>query len=180
MEKNTLKKTDNYKVSVITPLNNVNPDYFTKCFRSVREQSIGFENIEWIIVVHNSSSELLKYVQDMASPYDNVIVEVLNNDIHSPSSPRNRGLDLASAPFVGFLDADDSYTAICLEAALKNLRETESQIAVLRRSYELEDENASPVTELTLFDQTRRRIVLDMAAASKEDGIKMSPDSAEW
>ena len=164
---------NNYKVSVVTPFHEVNPDYFENCFKSVKAQSIGFENIEWIIVVHNSSEELLRQVQKMASPYDNVIVEALNNDIHSPSSPRNRGLELASAPFVGFLDADDSYKEICLEKAVKNLEETGSQIVVLRRSYELEDENATPVTELTLFDQTQKRIVINMNERTLEDEIKM-------
>ena len=44
----------NYKVSVVTPFHNVDMGMFEKCAESMRQQTIGFENVEWIIVVHNS------------------------------------------------------------------------------------------------------------------------------
>ena len=42
-----------YKVSVVTPFHNVDMAMFNKCIESMRCQTIGFENIEWVIVVHN-------------------------------------------------------------------------------------------------------------------------------
>lgn len=38
-----------YKVSVVTPFHNVDMGMFQKCADSMRCQTIGFGNIEWII-----------------------------------------------------------------------------------------------------------------------------------
>lgn len=48
-----------YKVSVVTPFHNVDMGMFQKCADSMRGQTLGFENIEWIIVVHNSKPHYL-------------------------------------------------------------------------------------------------------------------------
>jgi hypothetical protein len=51
-----------YKVSVVTPFHNVDMDMFQKCADGMRCQTIGFENIEWIIVVHNCQPHYLTTV----------------------------------------------------------------------------------------------------------------------
>jgi len=48
-----------YKVSVVTPFHNVDMAVFQKAADSMKQQTIGFENIEWVIVVHNSESHYL-------------------------------------------------------------------------------------------------------------------------
>ena len=80
-----------YKVSVVTPFHNVDMAVFQKAADSMRQQTIGFENIEWVIVVHNCESHYLPQMQEMFKDDKNVIVEELNNDEHTPSSPRNYG-----------------------------------------------------------------------------------------
>ena len=99
-----------YKVSVITPFHNVDMQMFGKCTESVKRQSIGFGNIEWVIVIHNCDPGYFESVSSMFADYPNVIVRDLNNDARTPSSPRNFGTSLASGLYVGYLDADDSYT----------------------------------------------------------------------
>ena len=54
-----------YRVSVITPFHNVDMDMFQKCADSMRSQTIGFENIEWIIVVHNCQPHYLPLLTEM-------------------------------------------------------------------------------------------------------------------
>ncbi len=150
-----------YLVSLITPFHNVDLDIFSNGVKSVLNQTIGFEHIEWIIVVHNSDEQYLKGVCDMVGQYDNVKIEVLNNNVRTPSSPRNHGLTKATAPYVAFLDGDDSFTPECLDTALRHMKKTEADITWFRREFELETDTTIPITEIVLWDQTREEIIVD-------------------
>lgn len=44
---------DRYPVSVVTPCHNVDLELLTKCFDSLKGHTLGFENIEWVLVIHN-------------------------------------------------------------------------------------------------------------------------------
>ena len=65
---------------------------FSKAYESLQAQTIGFENIEWIIVVHNSKPHYLPLLIDMFKDDKNVIIKELHDDFHSPASPRNHGM----------------------------------------------------------------------------------------
>ena len=150
-----------YKVSVVTPFHNVDMGMFEKCAESMRSQTIGFENIEWIIVAHNCKPHYFPLLTEMFKNDKNVFVKELNNDIHSPASPRNHGMKFVTGPYLGFLDGDDSYTPECLEVACREIIETQSQVLTFRREYELEKESLHPHTETVLWNQTEWRIVMD-------------------
>lgn len=150
-----------YAVSIITPFYNVEENVFKKCCESVIRQTIGFDRIEWIVVVHNSGEEYLEYVRKLLGEYGNVKICVLNDGKKTPSAPRNYGLKQASAPYVGFLDADDRFTPRCLQTVLAHIKRSKSQIAWFRREFELETEDATPITEIVLWDQTRDEIIVD-------------------
>lgn len=150
-----------YKVSVVTPFHNVDMGMFQKCADGMRCQTIGFENIEWIIVVHNSKPHYFPLVTEMFKNDKNVIVKELNDDMHSPASPRNHGMQFVTSPYLGFLDADDSYTPDCLEVVRREMIETQSQVVTFRREYELEKESLHPHTEKVVWNQTEWRIVMD-------------------
>jgi len=127
----------------------------------MKAQTIGFENIEWIVVIHNSSEEYEKSIYSLLGGYSNVKLHTLHDNYYSPSSPRNLGLDLVSTDFIGFLDADDKYTPQCLEVALSNIIETDSDICVFRREVELETKSDLILNEIVLWDQTQERIVVN-------------------
>lgn len=150
-----------YKISVITPFHNVDMDMFRSAFESMLVQTIGFENIEWIIVVHNCDPEYMPALQGLLGAYSNVLLKELNNDARTPSSPRNYGVTFATAPYIGYLDGDDSYLPDCLEVSLRNALETKSQIVCFRREYMLESESLSPLTEIVLWNQLQERIVIE-------------------
>ena len=122
-----------YKVSVVTPFHNVDMGMFEKCVKSMRRQTIGFGNIEWIIVVHNSKPQYLPMVTEMFKDDKNVVIKELNDGFHSPAMPRNLGMRLVTSRYVGFLDGDDSYTEDCLEVACREIVETKSQAWSMRR-----------------------------------------------
>lgn len=111
---------------------------FEKCAQSMRAQTIGFENIEWIIVVHNCQPHYLPLLTEMFKDDKNVIIKELNDGVRSPGMPRNHGMLFVTGPYVGFLDGDDSYTPDCLEVVCREMAETQSQVVTFRREYELE------------------------------------------
>ena len=149
-----------YEITVVTPFHDIDLRVFQKAFDSLRAQTLGFERLEWIVVVHNSPAQA-EDISRMVAGYENVRVDVLNNAVHSPSSPRNRGLALATAPYVAFLDGDDQFTPDCLRTVISHLRDTGAQIAWFRREYELESADSTPVTEIVLWNQTYGEIIID-------------------
>lgn len=157
-----------YEISIVTPFHNVELEFFKNGIDSLKNQTYGFENIQWIVVLHNCEPEYLKGAHELLDGYDNVILDELNNDRKTPSSPRNRGMDLATGRYIGFLDADDSYLPDCVEKVLGYIKKNEAQVAVFRREYELETRDAIPVTEIVLWDQTREEIVMENGSWDEE------------
>ncbi len=150
-----------YQVSIVTPFHNVDLKMFRYAYESLQQQTLGFRFIQWIVVLHNTESSLKAAVHEMLDGHENIIITELDNDLHTPSSPRNFGMKLATAPFLGFLDADDGYTPECLQTALLHLQRTQSDLVVFRREYEMETEGLMPATEIVLWDQTQAEIVMD-------------------
>lgn len=157
-----------YEISIVTPVHNVDIEFFKNGVNSIKNQTYGFENIEWVVVLHNCEPECIKGAHELLDGYDNVIIDELNNDKKTPSSPRNRGMDLATGRYIGFLDADDSYLPDCVERVLGYIKKNNAQVAVFRREYELETKDAIPVTEIVLWDQTREEIVMEKGSWDEE------------
>lgn len=154
-------KMSNYKISIITPFHNVDMKYFANCAAAMRRQTIGFENIQWIIVVHNSEPQYLPMLQEMFAGDSNVVLEELNNEFRTPSSPRNRGLELVDAPYVGMLDGDDYYADDCFEVVLQNAEETRSDLLCVRREIILESDRLYKMTIKSNFNNTERRTIME-------------------
>jgi len=150
-----------YQATIVTPFHNVDMGMFANCAKSVRSQTIGFENIEWIIVVHNSEPDYLVNLQEMFRQDPNVIVKELNNTAFTPSSPRNYGTKFATSKYIGYLDGDDSYTENCLEVAINEAEETQSDVIWFRREAEKEDPSMFMPLATSLWDQTQKRIIVD-------------------
>lgn len=166
-----IKEGDNYLISIVTPFHNVNMTLFKKCFASLKEQTIGFENIEWVIVVHNSGEDYLKEIKEMVSGYDNVKVYVLNNEKRTPSSPRNYGIDRVSGTYIGFLDADDTYTPECFEKVTDYLVNHDAQVAMFRMETDSDDPARLAVRQFLFVDQTKDLILLEKGKWDRKNFI---------
>ena len=153
--------SENYEISVVTPFHNVEMKYFDGAIKSMLEQTIGFEKIQWIIVLHNCEPKYLPMLKERLGGHPNVVLTELNNAACTPSSPRNHGVKLATAPYIGYLDGDDSYKPNCLAECVRNAKETGSQIVCFRRDYELENESLVPLNEIVLWNQLKSRIVIE-------------------
>ena len=161
---------DAYDVSVVIPVHNTNPRMFDHVVESMFSQTLGFDRVEWIVVLHNCREDCAAYVHEKLDGHPNVLIVPLDNEAHSPSSPRNHGLRMARGEFIGFLDADDGYTPACLEKALRYIRETDADVCHFRRKVELEKEGGLILNELVLWDQTRETIVV---SRDTWDGTKL-------
>ena len=152
---------DKYRLSIITPCHNVNIELFTKSYESMKAQTFGFENIEWVIVIHNSSDENANAIKELVDGHPNVFIYRLDNDKRTPSSPRNYALERATGTYIGFLDADDYFEPDTFEIALRHIAETDSQIVVFRFETESDDPGRQPIRPYVLIDQTKEVIVVE-------------------
>ena len=51
-------KTKPYKISIIVPVYNANRNHLWRAFKSIKNQSLGFENLEIIFIDDNSSAKI--------------------------------------------------------------------------------------------------------------------------
>jgi glycosyltransferase involved in cell wall biosynthesis len=74
---------------------------------SLRDQS--FTDIEIIAVDDCSTDNSLEILRTAAASDPRIRVEVLSQNSGGCSAPRNRGMELAKAPFIMFCDSDDTF-----------------------------------------------------------------------
>jgi glycosyltransferase involved in cell wall biosynthesis len=112
-------KTDQVpSVSIITTAFNVGR-YIEATIRSVAEQSR--TDHEHIIVDDGSSDDTRRIIASLASA-DQRIKVVLHDRNLGASAARNSGLDRTSAPFVCFLDGDDTWESDFLDVMLSEIK----------------------------------------------------------
>lgn len=99
----------NYKVSVIIPVYNAEEN-LENAIKSVINQTIGFENIELILIEDNSTDKSRNIIKSYHDKYPNNVVPYYSENNHGfPGFGRNVGLKLASSDYIMFLDNDDEY-----------------------------------------------------------------------
>ena len=150
-----------YLFSVITPFHNVDMKMFDRSADYMERQTVGFENIEWIIICHNCDDEHLKAVRERVGSYENVVIRELNNTVYTPSSPRNYAFQFATADYVGFLDGDDNYRIDAVEKILKAFKKSKAQTIAFRREYTLEKKGMTPITETVNWNQASEMIIIN-------------------
>ncbi|MDR1555189.1 MAG: glycosyltransferase [Campylobacteraceae bacterium] len=96
------KNTNNPKVSVIIPIYNVEK-YLKKCLNSVINQTL--KDIEIICIDDGSTDNSLNILKEYEKKDDRFIVLTQKNQ--KQGAARNRGLDIAKAPYIMFIDSDD-------------------------------------------------------------------------
>ena len=94
-----------YKISVIIPTFNAE-DYLLEAVDSIKNQTMGFENIEVILVDDKSSDKTPDLIKELSQKYENVKSIILEENTGTASGPRNRGIKESSANYVIFLDND--------------------------------------------------------------------------
>ncbi|ALT69746.1 glycosyltransferase family 2 protein [Methanobrevibacter millerae] len=99
---------EKYLISIIIPVYN-SENYIHDSFNSIKEQSIGFENIELIFVDDYSTDNSRQIIKQYSLEYDNVKCILLNDNSGFGGQPRNVGIQNATSDYIMFLDSDDIF-----------------------------------------------------------------------
>ena len=97
-----------YKVSVIIPVYN-SEETLETAIKSIINQTIGFENIELILVDDASTDNTKNIIKRYEEKYDNIKTYFSENNHGFPGFGRNIGLKLSTSDYIMFLDNDDEY-----------------------------------------------------------------------
>ena len=97
-----------YKISVIMPIFNVE-EYLENTLKSVINQTIGFENIELILVDDCSTDNSREIIEKYSNDYPNIKKIFLEKNTGCPGIPRNIGIRNATSDYIMFIDHDDEY-----------------------------------------------------------------------
>ena len=100
-------RTD-WRLSVVVPVYNNGRHLYGKCFASLRRSSM-FSDMEIILVDDGSTDSFTLLVEeDLKEHYPNVrVYRFEDGGSGSASRPRNKGVELATAPYLTFLDPDN-------------------------------------------------------------------------
>lgn len=149
-----MEKKYKYKISVIIPIYNVE-EYLEETIQSVIHQTIGFENIQMILVndgsPDNSEEICLKYKNKYP---DNVVYIKQKNA--GVSAARNNGFSHAEGEFVNFLDSDDKYSLNAYKVGYEMLTNNNLDMVSYRVFY---------------FDALNKPLYLDFKFKDKTDKI---------
>lgn len=110
-----------YKLSVIVPTFNLENE-IDKAFNSIKNQTIGFENIEVIFVDDNSTDNTLSKLNKYSSESNNVKVLTTKTNSGYAGNPRNIGIDNTTADYILFLDGDDELLLNSCEVLYDKIR----------------------------------------------------------
>ena len=109
-------------VSIIVPVYNVQ-EYIARCLKSLIFQS--YSDIEIIVVNDGSTDDSEEIILVFKKLFPNKIIYV-RKDNGGPSSARKKGLSVASADWVTFVDSDDWLHPCAIEWMLKKQKEDNS------------------------------------------------------
>ena len=121
-------------ISIIIPVHNT-ALYLHRCVESVRNQTL--KEIEIILVENLSSDESPQMCDEYAQKDSRV--KVLHLDEAGLSIARNAGIDVASAPYIGFVDSDDYVESNMFEDMLAAIEKYQADVAYCNFFYEYED-----------------------------------------
>lgn len=115
-----------YKISVVIPTYNTG-DILHRTMNSIENQTLGFENIEVIIVDDNSNNETIDIINQY-STFENVKVIYLKSNTGAAGIPRNIGIEESCAEYVMFLDHDDFFKEDALEVLYDTINKYECDV----------------------------------------------------
>lgn len=109
-----------YKISIIIPIYNAEKT-INRAVMSVMKQTIGFENIELILIDDYSTDKSREIISNYSEEYDNIISIYSNINHGYPGYGRNMGIKKASSEYIMFMDNDDEYELDLCEKLYMNM-----------------------------------------------------------
>lgn len=112
------------KISVIVPCYNIK-EYLPRCIESILAQT--YRNLEVILISDGSTDGTDEVIKEYADK-DSRIVPIFKKN-SGVSDTRNKGLDIATGDYIGFVDGDDYIEPEMYETLLKNAIENDADIS---------------------------------------------------
>ena len=149
-----------YKISVIIPIYN-DEKYLKNCIDHVVEQSIGFDNVQLILIDDNSKDKSYEIAKEYQEKYkDNIILEKLTTNSGSGGKPRNVGIGKATGKYLMFSDADDFFSKDAFEVMYNAIEERNADFVISNWQYASEDGTPweKPVFDIDRFKNFKLNI----------------------
>lgn len=133
-----------YYFSIIMAAYNAK-DYLSEAIASLKQQTLGFENIQLILVDDGSSDNTLSLAQSLTDNCSNV--QIVTKEHGGVSSARNFGLSYATGNYINFMDADDKLSPETLQRVYDffRLHTQETDICTIPIMYFGEPEGEHPL-----------------------------------
>ena len=138
-----------YNVSVIIPVYN-SEKFLEDTILSVVNQTIGFENIELLLVDDSSTDSSREIINKFSKQYDNIKSIFLDENHGCPGPARNIGIAKATSEYIMFLDNDDQYEKHLCEKLYETIKKTNSDIVDCRFN---QIDNISSKSSPKLYDE---------------------------
>lgn len=168
-------------MSIIIPFYN-GRSHLNEVINSLKNQSIGFENIEIILVNDCSNDESPQIAKEIASKYENCYFYDLSLTYSEksgfPGRPRNLGLKNVQSDYVIFLDIDDYYVDDAFEILYNQITKTNADF-VLANHY-INSDNGSIKNNLCSKDSKDEIILNPTESQDKFDKVTTGCFIAAW
>lgn len=112
-----------YKISIVIPVYNVLA-YIDECLKSLKEQTIGFDNLEVIMVDDCSTDGSREKIKEYVQLYNNIVGIYLDKNSGAAGKARNEGVKAVTSEYIMFLDPDDMYYKDACELLFCTIKET--------------------------------------------------------
>ena len=118
-----------YKVTVIIPSYN-SVDFLDSTISSIKSQTIGFENIELIIVDDYSTDSTQELIDRYCDEYENIKTYESGKKTGTPGRARNIGIKNSTSDYIMFIDHDDKYLPDTVEKLYNAITSNSSDVAI--------------------------------------------------
>lgn len=138
-----------YKISIVVPVYNAEK-YLVECVDTIINQTIGFENLQVILVNDGSKDSSGAIADDFAKKYKNITAIHLEKSHRIGGFARNVGIEKATGEYLMFIDSDDCFRENACELMYNAI--TENNADIVTANYKCMEENGTPWEE-TMFDK---------------------------
>lgn len=131
------------KISIIIPCYNVE-QYIDRCFESLINQTLGLENMELIFVNDGSMDDTLSKLTGYEQRYPDDIIVIHFEENQRQGTARNVALQYASAPYIGYVDADDWVEPSMFEKMVSAIERYDCDFVECGWDYARDEHNRKP------------------------------------
>jgi glycosyltransferase involved in cell wall biosynthesis len=145
-------------ISIILPIYN-GSKFINNLFDSMKNQTIGFDNLELIFINNKSTDNSLEIIKGFSEKYPNIKIINLEKHYPTPGHSRNMGILKASSEYIMFCDGDDSYSSDFCKTMYETI--TKENVDLVSSRYTVNIENKESFLNNSFLEGNDSLIKLD-------------------